>query len=207
MNNIDLDTHYYTIILLNSSNNKYYFTVPKLLLDNNCITESLLYYHLGNWNTKELFKSGKLTKANTNLNKGIPIAIVNKLNINKDDVICVRLEKDIIWIEKIDVKTYITCKFKLKLTRTGNSRNRISIPTICRKIFLFYLQTNNITLDFLGIINNVVEIRNYSNKLCVYLPIKLINQLDLEGKELYCLLEKNKLTIIEKKENERMGEI
>ena len=65
MNNIDLDTHYYTIVLLNCYNNSYYFTLPKHLLINNENSELLLYYRLGNWKTKELFKEGKLHKANT----------------------------------------------------------------------------------------------------------------------------------------------
>ena len=207
MNNLDLDTQYYTTVLLNSYTNSYYFTVPKRLLDNNGITEPLLYYRLGDWKTKEIFKAGKLTKANTSLNKHIPLTIVNKLHVNKDDVLCIKLEKDIIWIEKIDVMTYTRCKFKLKITRTGNSRNRISIPTICREIFLLDLQADNITLDFLGIINNNVKIKNYPGKSCVYVFNKLINQLDLEGKELYCLLEKDKLTIVEEKQNEGMGKI
>ena len=210
MNNIDLDTHYYTAILLNTYTNNYYFTLSKQLLINDRTSELLPYYRLGNWKTRELFKEGKLHKANTSLNKSIPISMVNRLKIDKGDIICVRLEYDIIWIEKINKPTINIYKFKFNLTRNGNYKNRLLIPSICRKILSLNSQTNNVTLDFLSIINNDSKIKNYSNgshKLCIDISIKLINKLDLKEKELYCLLEKNKLTIIEKKENERMGEI
>lgn len=208
MNNLDLDTQYYTTVLLNSYTNCYYFTLLKKLLINNEVDKLLPYYRLGNWKTKELFKEGKLHKANTSLNKTIPISMVNRLNINKDDVICIRLEKDIIWIEKIDKPKINICKFRFNLTKSGKYKNRLLIPIICRKILLLNLQSNNITLDFLGIINNNSKLKNYSqgsHKTCVDISTKLINQLNLEEKELCCLLEKDKLTIIEKKENERMG--
>ena len=89
-------------------------------------------------------------------------------------------------------------------------KNRLLIPSICRKILLLNSQTNNMTLDFLGIINNNSKLKNYSrgsHKTCIDFSTKLINQLDLKEKELYCLLEKNKLTIIEEKENEKVGKI
>ena len=38
--------------------------------------------------------------------------MVNKLKIDKGDIIRIRLEYDIIWIEKIDNPTISICKFK-----------------------------------------------------------------------------------------------
>ena len=214
MNYKDLDLTYYAKVTIRTKKNYktiiYMFTIPKKLLTFDKDYKPLPYYRIGNWKTKEIFGYGKSTKINDSLSKGIPKALINKLPLDKDDILCIRLEGDIIWIEKIDKPTINICKFKFNLTKSGKYKNRLLIPSICRKILLLNSQTNNMTLDFLGIINNNSKLKNYSrgsHKTCIDFSTKLINQLDLKEKELYCLLEKNKLTIIEEKENEKVGKI
>ena len=109
-----LDLTYYTPVICRSILKKngstyftYSFTLPKRLLINNNIDKLLPYYKIGNWKTKEIFKAGKLTNLINNslsitYNKYIPLETVNRLQINKHDILRIRLENDIVWIEKID---------------------------------------------------------------------------------------------------------
>ena len=108
-----LDLTYYTPVIRRDDLKKngstrfiHIFTLPKKLLKDNSIDEPLPYYRLGNWKTKEIFQLGKLTKSINTLTpqytKNIPISMVNRLKIEKHDILRLRLKDDIIWIEKID---------------------------------------------------------------------------------------------------------
>ena len=197
MNNKDLDlTHYAKVIsqiFKNKMYIKYDFTLPKRLLDNNGIIELLPYYRLGNWKTKEIFKAGKLTKLINNNSssiayiKGIGKSIAKILNLNKHDILRIRLEDDIIWIEKIDDIYNNKSIYLTQLIRQSDCRSQLIIPTIiCNG-------RTTINVDFLGDILPNVSISKTS---CICLSNKLIEKNDLtKDTKLLCTIQGNKLTV------------
>ena len=196
MNYKDLDLTYYAKVFTKSTKYKnkiyiqYSFTFSKRLLDNN-VDEPLPYYRLGNWKTKEIFKTGKIITYFKNNsvyhNKNIAKSMVKRLNLNKHDILRIRLEDDIIWIEKIDniynyKSTYITY-----LIRQNDTKSQLYIPTvICNG-------RTTIDLDFLGdILPNV----NISEINCISLSNKLIEKNDLTiDIDLLCTIQNNNLTV------------
>ena len=169
----------------------YSFTVPKTLLDDNNINEPLPYYRLGNWKTKEIFKAGKLIAYFKNNGvyhtKNIPISMVIKLSLNKGDILRIKLDGDIIWIEKIDdiynyKSTYITY-----LIRQNDTKSQLYIPTIVCN------DRVSINVDFLG---NILLNINISEIGCISLSNKLIEKNNLTSDtDLLCTIQSNKLTV------------
>ena len=119
----------------------YGFTVPKQLLDDNGIDKPLLKYRIGNWKTKEIFQLGKLminSKKDGNIQyyKYIPINVVNKLKLNKYDIARIRLENDIIWLEKIDDFSSLEYRFITRIITRKNNFN-YNITESCILISMF----------------------------------------------------------------------
>lgn len=196
MNYKDLDLTYYAKAFTRTSKNKTYiqydFTVPKRLLDNN-ITELLPYYRVGNWKTKEIFKKGKLTYKfitdyRAQYTKGIPIALINKLPLNKHDILRIRLENDIIWIEKIDDIYNYKSIYIARLIRQSDRQTSLIIPTIICNGRTF------INLDFLGDTLPDVSISKYTSCICLHNNLIEKNDLTMDTK-LLCTIQCNKLTI------------
>ena len=153
-----LDLTYYTPVIRRDDLKKngstrfiHTFTLPKKLLKDNNIDEPLPYYRLGNWKTKEIFKAGKLTKSINTLTpqytKNIPISMVNRLQIEKHDILRLRLQDDIIWIEKIDNVT---------LKDINSLEHRFITNVVSRK--------NNFNNEHMGLVIPISIIDKLNNK-------------------------------------------
>ena len=200
MLNNEFDLTYYTpvicrIILKKNrlKYNNYNFTLPKKLLKDNEIDEPLPYYRIGNWKTKEIFKLGKVTKNFNNNNKvqyikNVSKSAVNRLNLNKHDILRIRLNDDIIQIEKIDdiynnKSIYIT-----HLTRHSGYETQLLIPAIICN------DRTSINLDFLG--DTLLNITISKQTNIISLPNKLIEKNKLtKDTKLICTIQGNKLTV------------
>jgi len=193
------DLTYYTPVIRRNNLKKngstrfiHTFTLPKKLLKDNNIDEPLPYYRLGNWKTKEMFKLGKVIK-NFNNNKiqyikNISKSAVNRLNLNKRDVLRIRLENDIIWIEKIDDIYNNKSMYTAHLMRQNDYQASLIIPSI------IYNDRKSINVDFLGDLISDVKISKLNN--CISFPNKLIEKNDLTiDTKLLCTVQANKLTV------------
>ena len=194
MSDKDLDlTHYAKVIAeTHKIHTQYSFTIPKRLLNNNGIAELLPYYRIGNWKTKEIFKLGKATKRITNnkihYTKGIPKSAVNRLQIEKHDILRIRVVDDIIWIEKIDDIYNNKSMYITHLIKHNDHQTQLLIPAIiCNG-------RTAIDIDFLRNIISSVRISKSING--INLPNKLIEKNDLTiNTKLLCTIQSNKLTV------------
>lgn len=161
MLNNEIDLTYYININASISIKKnkvkyifYGFTVPKRLLDDNEIDKPLLKYRIGNWKTKEIFQLGKLIinsrkDGNIQYYKYIPTNVVNKLKLNKYDIARIRLENDIIWLEKIDNITKLDIsnleqRFITRIITRKNNYN-YNITELCI-LFSMFDKSHNIKI-------------------------------------------------------------
>ena len=190
--------------------NNYNFTLPKKLLKDNEIDEPLPYYRLGSWKTKEIFKSGKIIKyiSNTNIqySKYIPVSVLNKLNLNKHDVLRLRLEKDIIWIEKMENVTIkdidiLQHRFISKIeTRKNNYNNETTELSIPLSIIDRSLN-KNINVDIDIVINNKrftnINLKLYKNctSFHLYITKEIKEECKLETGNYLCSFKDKTLTI------------
>ena len=167
----------------------YRFNLPKQILIDYKIDEPLNYYRLGNFKTKEIFKKGKLyisKRINKNTNetlisfsKGIPKSLVDKLQIEKYDVLKIMLEDDIIWIEKIDDFSNLEYRFILTIYYSEMYGITISIPSFFVKN-IFQLNRGHLINSFVSLIYNdkktdsltISELRTESNDAIFRIYIK-----------------------------------
>ena len=190
-----LDLTYYTKVLevkRKGKNYVYRITVTDILnVEENQENKLLSKYLIGNWKTREVFTCGVISKKNIankyfSYVKGIPVELSNKLNLNKHDVVCLRLDGDIIWVEKIDDINKVEFKWLSKILNYNGYSLFLTIPSLLVaniKILIFYRWQN-------------IEIVKSGYTTLIRLPHSIITEHDLKPDEkLYCKLIENYLTI------------
>ena len=192
-NEIDL-TYYSKVIEMKRKDREsaYRITVTDILNKKEKQENTLLSnYRVGNWKTKEIFIYGVIGKkkiANKYISyvKGIPVELVNKLNLNKHDILRIRLKDDIIWLEKIDDINQVEFKWLSKILNYNDYYLYLTVPSII---------TNNIKITIINTQENADIIKvDYST--LIKLPRSIIINNDLQPDEkLYCRIIGNYLSI------------
>ena len=196
MLNSNLDLTYYSKVLeikRKDRESAYRITVTDILNKKEKQENTLLSnYRVGNWKTKEIFIYGVIGKkkiANKYISyvKGIPVELVNKLNLNKHDILRIRLKDDIIWLEKIDDTYNNKSIYITRLIRQNDDQTQLIVPSIIRN------GRTSVNLEFLGDILPNVSISKIS---CISLSNKLIEKNNLtKDTDLLCTIQGNNLTV------------